>query len=814
MEGQISGARVLIELVRSRLRTTLSSTASTDGVAPVVGVAIWVASILGAWFFASPALAAGEWLGPTAVDPGIEVQAQSCASASFCMAVGYKGSMASAVTYDGSAWGEASLIEPEAQLFSVSCPSASFCMAMDGLGRALTYDGSSWSTSDAFAKGKGLTSVSCASSVFCVAVGGAGYAATYDGSDWSAPTQIDPGGNMSISCSSQTFCMAVNSAGYALRYDGASWSGPVVVDPKENAYLHSVTCPSASFCAAGASSGEVFTFDGSTWSGPQQVGISSTIASVSCHSSSFCVAVSGEEATTYNGTKWSLSHPGAQFALSAAVSCPTDSFCEVAGPGPLAISDHGGTWSKQIRIGGGVLDVSCSSASFCAALDRNGRALTLSGLGWSAPVRVDAERQATGLSCPSASFCAGVGGLADGWALTYDGSAWGPPAQIDPDGFATSVSCVSDSFCMAVANHTVEGQPRGFAIQKTAGGWGAPEQVDAEGRLESVSCALESFCVAVGGHHALLYIGSSWGAPQEISPEAFLEDVSCPSTTFCMAAAQHSAPGGSRGVALSYSHGAWSGPTQPGLGPGRAQSGVRTVSCASRLFCVAASPEGEVSLFDGSDWTAWSPLELNGGFLRVSCPSAAFCVLVDEAGQAFTYLDPSPPTEAGTEEGSGAAEHPAPSNSGESSAGVTPAAPRPALRLFQRSRIRVNARTGVLGVRIGFPAAGKATTRAVVLGEVRDAGHLVPLPSRPGPAAARVSEPHALYGPPATRVVGSGGAYELRIEPDKKALHALRTGKALIVGITTSFWSAEGVRSLPIETKVTVRLISEPDRPR
>ncbi len=84
----------------------------------------------GAWTFNGSA-----WRGPTTIGGAHELGAVSCASASFCAAVGLGG----AVTFNGRSWTAPAGIEGTSPLDSVSCASASFCAAVDVDGNAYTY---------------------------------------------------------------------------------------------------------------------------------------------------------------------------------------------------------------------------------------------------------------------------------------------------------------------------------------------------------------------------------------------------------------------------------------------------------------------------------------------------------------------------------------------------------------------------------------------------------------------------------------------------------------------------------------------------
>jgi hypothetical protein len=60
----------------------------------------------------------------------------------------------------------------------------------------------------------------------------------------------------------------VDHSGNALTYDGTSWSSPDSIDAANQ--IISVSCPTTSFCVAVDSVGNVFTYNGSSWSSPEK----------------------------------------------------------------------------------------------------------------------------------------------------------------------------------------------------------------------------------------------------------------------------------------------------------------------------------------------------------------------------------------------------------------------------------------------------------------------------------------------------------------------------------------------------------------
>jgi hypothetical protein len=218
------------------------------------------------------------WSAPTSLPSSAgEAESVSCTSATHCVAVaddtGHSESVtgSGALTYNGSSWSAATAIDNESLLYSVSCASASFCAAVGGgpeeLANALIYNGSSWSAPHTVdSRGVTVTSVSCPSVSFCAAVDWNGDALTYNGHSWSAPVHVAsaaPADEVAaVSCASPWFCMAVGEAkgdqGDALTYNGRSWSAPRIVG--HGGGFTAVSCPSATFCVAVDNGGNAFVY--------------------------------------------------------------------------------------------------------------------------------------------------------------------------------------------------------------------------------------------------------------------------------------------------------------------------------------------------------------------------------------------------------------------------------------------------------------------------------------------------------------------------------------------------------------------------
>jgi hypothetical protein len=408
------------------------------------------------------------WSNPTEIDPegNNGLQSVSCGSPSFCVALGNSGNE---VTYSNGMWGKPTLVGHGSSFQSVSCHSESFCVAMSFGGETVSYNGITWSTTGAI-RGEAARAVSCPAQSFCVGVGG--YASTYSGSNWASPVPVGGGGLSSVSCSSPTRCVAVDLHGRVLSYNGSTWSAPSLIDPESS--LDSVSCPSSVFCVAagGRQHGYALTYNGRTWSGPSEIDSEGEMDSVSCVSASFCVAVT---AHTVEGNEHGY-----------------------------ALTYNGGAWStpSEIDSEAALRSVSCASESFCVAVGSHD-AVIYSGGSWSEPSPIDAEGNLQGVSCPSSSFCVATVernflGWITGEALTYNGSAWSAPSEIPPAPErgpfdVGAVSCASSSFCVAAAS--IEGAAAIFA----SGAWSAWTSLEFYGGFSSVSCPVVSSCVAVNG---------------------------------------------------------------------------------------------------------------------------------------------------------------------------------------------------------------------------------------------------------------------------------------------------------------------------
>ena len=296
------------------------------------------------------------------------------------------------------------------------------------------------------------------------------------------------------------------------------WTSPVAIDGGN--LLTSVSCTSSSFCVAADGVGNVFVFNGSSWSAADSVfssaGSNPEVFSVSCA-------------------------PGTEFCVAAGEVTPSG-----ASAGGAVAVYSGGTWSApkvygQIdnldaffsQIGG----VSCASAMSCVATDRASAAyVTWNGVQWSQePMSIgstfsDDPYDPGPLACPTSSFCVGFNG---GDVENYNGSGWSGPVTVASDGASLfAISCPAAGFCMATASD-------GDAYTYDGSVWSGPSETGAGVNPWGVSCVSSSFCVAVDeSGDAGYYNGSTWTDSNRFDSAAAPTSVSCSTTTFCVAVDQ------------------------------------------------------------------------------------------------------------------------------------------------------------------------------------------------------------------------------------------------------------------------------------
>jgi hypothetical protein len=351
----------------TRFRALLIAAASTLVALTVGGL---VAAPAGAGLTSPPLVSASTWSNANAANPSPldnGLNAVTCATSSFCVAVGFEasGGGGGALTeqWNGASW--AVVPNPdsavsEAYLLSVSCAGPDFCVAV-GTGQGtsgalvLMWNGLSWTAATGIAVPPGseapiMYSVSCVSATVCETLGsynpgstsGTVFAYQWNGTSWTSVTAATPSVSgappiiapSSMDCVSATWCIAVGdtnvnsneAAPFSEEWNGAAWS--LVTTPAGTggvgSRLNAVSCDGSSFCQAvgrinssGGSTDQnlIETWNGTAWSidpgVPNQSGVPNGLSGVDCFSATSCSAVGtigsgGTLALTWNGTSWSI----------------------------------------------------------------------------------------------------------------------------------------------------------------------------------------------------------------------------------------------------------------------------------------------------------------------------------------------------------------------------------------------------------------------------------------------------------------------------------------------------------------------------
>lgn len=287
---------------------------------------------------------------------------------------------------------------------------------------------------------------------------------------------------------------------------------------------------------------------------PQAANQTIQYASISCVSSTFCMAVGVstplvppiEPSEEWNGSSWSnvfMPVPSESAALTA-VSCASTSFCFALGytsSGAFSDQWNGSSWSltpvEGAADGNGVLfSVDCLTATDCEAVGEDGRTAIFAeqwnGLSWTIvptqnPPSGTYNNELFAVSCVDPTDCWAMGEqLDEPLAEHFDGSSWtivpAPEPSLPNTGSElTGVSCVSSSSCDAVGVTWLAGSEGGTTplIESWDGSaWTiAASPVAAEpgetDELTGVDCYDASSCVAVGiGQTASLVLDYQDGA--------------------------------------------------------------------------------------------------------------------------------------------------------------------------------------------------------------------------------------------------------------------------------------------------------------
>ena len=427
----------------------------------------------------------------------------------------------------------------------------------------------------------------------------------------------------------------------------SGWSGPVSIDP--NTLLTSVSCPTTTFCVAVDNSGDAFSYDGSSWSGPTTVSAGDDLADVSCATAEFCVTLDDAgNAFSKTGLLWSPPIP----LNAVSVSCPVIDYCMVVARSGAVLVFNGTTWLTTKYVGSQPEAVSCVSASFCGiagTVGESGAASVYDGTAWST-VTSTGGSSPRALSCVSSTFCVGFddGTVYSGsQSFAYNGTFWSEsPSVIDANGVLDSLSCASSTFCVA-------GDEAGDVVAYDGKSWSAPELIDKGRGVTSISCASAKFCMAVDNSGNALIFGSS-GSPSSSSGPASPtslwqfktiassnpEDVSCSDPNFCMVVGQY--PTGTQQFTESWNGSAWTSEEVPLSSTLNSRDILTADSCVSAQFCMAVSNDGAME-WNGSAWSAISTPQPTGidqySLAAISCPTVSLCIALGNESEINSSVE-------------------------------------------------------------------------------------------------------------------------------------------------------------------------------
>jgi hypothetical protein len=354
-----------------------------------------------------------------------------------------------------------------------------------------------------------------------------------------------------VTCATST-CITVDSKGniFVSTNAGTSWSEQYVVSGK----LTSVSCLSSSLCLAADTAGSVIAFNPATApaSHTQLIDSGNGVNAVSCISSlTDCIAsdtkgnayYATNVSTSANGTWTKWSGPSGQ-SPSQAVDCPTTALCVLAdgktekGGGKLYYATSlGGTWKEAFGPLYGVVSLSCASASFCVSGQTGGfiRYTTK-------PASEEWFTVELGLvtlnavDCLSSSFCAAVDSkgnlhIANTEAKVKESAGW-KLTDIDSTIALHGVSCTSIKSCVAV---DADGYALNLAIETNGTATVSKSDIDGTNDLTAVSCT-GTTCATVdstGNVFVSNNKGETWVREHQLSDD--LTSISCAAISLCLA---------------------------------------------------------------------------------------------------------------------------------------------------------------------------------------------------------------------------------------------------------------------------------------
>jgi hypothetical protein len=310
-------------------------------------------------------------------------------------------------------------------------------------------------------------------------------------------------GIVSVIVLSAMLSMLTSGATAATSVD--KWTPPILIGSKGSSATqvsYSVSCPASTFCATVNGDGQVLYDRSGVWSTPESLALGGSIDSVSCSSTTFCVAVAAGKAAVFNGHVWSSAVRIGPQGDTYKVSCPNSTFCAAVGANGVAgkpsalMTFNGRSWTVYKTASTGsihdrLLSVSCSTAQFCMATNFDGQFLSFNGSRWNVS-HSSAPKFLISVSCTGPKFCMAV--ATTGKSMTFHDGSWSAPKLIPAfkSAGAYAVSCASAEECSVIGLN-------GAVTSWSSGRWSSPSTVFPGGFAAGVaiSCSTKSNCVAV-----------------------------------------------------------------------------------------------------------------------------------------------------------------------------------------------------------------------------------------------------------------------------------------------------------------------------
>jgi hypothetical protein len=392
---------------------------------------------------------------------------------------------------------------------------------------------------------------------------------------------------------------------------------------------------------------------------------------VSCVSGSFCMAAGSYQGESnesglvsrWNGTSWSISPtpapappagtPSANAYELASVSCPSVTFCVAVGEQesssggvPLAEQWNGDDWSIVPMPAPGpsgtspTPPITTGRPMAAALLSPRDSPLKSQGL--------------NGVSCTGPNFCMAVGAVGSdkgdqAFGEEWDGSSWSivSPATSSPavPQVFEGVTCSSALFCVAVGTaEVVVGGGDTDQMEPLIDAWDGTSWSDmgaaappSGGLLLGVSCRGTTFCMADGytksdsGTEAITEVwnGSTWSEPSVPSVAGAagsgLAGMSCVGPSLCVATGVTLAASGQQGttLVLEWNGQDWTVEPSPSPGPSQNLNLLYAVSCVARQSCMAVGDDQDNTADTSLTLAEWAPL-LTPGYYTVSAAGGVF----------------------------------------------------------------------------------------------------------------------------------------------------------------------------------------------